>query len=112
MMAAERTFVPSNTLTPRRWALESRPLRVEPPPLVLDMSGSPCPVRPRSARGRHRDGGDLHGGVVLTMSPPAAPTGFGLVGEATDLGSELLTHDPGRDHRSGQLLGGSQNPVG
>ena len=30
--------VPSNTFTPRRWALESRPLRVEPPPLVLDMA--------------------------------------------------------------------------
>ena len=30
--------VPSNTFTPRRWALESRPFRVEPPPLVLDIS--------------------------------------------------------------------------
>src|SRR5436190_1235069 len=30
--------VPSNTLTPRRCALESRPLRVEPPPLVFDIS--------------------------------------------------------------------------
>ena len=32
--------VPSNTFTPRRWALESRPLRVEPPPLVFDMAPS------------------------------------------------------------------------
>ena len=33
--------VPPNTLTPRRCALESRPLRVEPPPLVFDMVGQP-----------------------------------------------------------------------
>src|SRR5437588_11425790 len=36
-MAPARTAVPSKVLTPRRWAVESRPLRVEPPPLVLDM---------------------------------------------------------------------------
>src|SRR5215207_9846242 len=33
-------LVPSNSLTPRRWALESRPLRVEPPPLVFDIGCS------------------------------------------------------------------------
>ena len=33
-------LLPPNTFTPRRWALESRPLRVEPPPLVLDMATS------------------------------------------------------------------------
>ena len=37
MMAPACTIVPSNTLTPSRWAFESRPLRVEPPPLVLDI---------------------------------------------------------------------------
>src|ERR1022692_4843503 len=38
MIEPAGTAVPSNTLTPRRWARESRPLRVEPPPLVLDIS--------------------------------------------------------------------------
>jgi hypothetical protein len=36
-------LVPSNTLTPKRCAWESRPLRVEPPPLVFDMSTSSQP---------------------------------------------------------------------
>ena len=31
------TAVPSNVFTPRRCAWESRPLRVEPPPLVFDI---------------------------------------------------------------------------
>ena len=34
-------LLPPNTFTPRRWALESRPLRVEPPPLVFDTGVSP-----------------------------------------------------------------------
>ena len=37
MMAPAGTTWPSNSFTPRRWALESRPFRVEPPPLVFDM---------------------------------------------------------------------------
>ena len=39
------TEVPSNSFTPRRWALESRPLRVEPPPFVLDMVNLPQALR-------------------------------------------------------------------
>jgi hypothetical protein len=31
------TDVPSKTFTPSRWAAESRPFLVEPPPLVLDI---------------------------------------------------------------------------
>ena len=40
MMDPAETVVPSKTLTPRRCARESRPLRVEPPPLVLDIVSS------------------------------------------------------------------------
>jgi hypothetical protein len=36
MMAPALTAVPSKTFTPSRWAAESLPLRVEPPPLVFD----------------------------------------------------------------------------
>ena len=36
MIAPAPTTVPSEAFTPSRWALESRPLRVDPPPLVLD----------------------------------------------------------------------------
>src|SRR6185295_6614121 len=39
MIVPALTLVPPNAFTPRRWALESRPLRVEPPPLVFDMAG-------------------------------------------------------------------------
>ena len=53
--------VPSYTFTPRRWALESRPFRVEPPPLVFDMCASAL-----------RDAGDLDGGVVLAVAPALA----------------------------------------
>src|SRR3954452_21305668 len=86
MMAPASTWVPSKTVTPRRWAAESRPLRVEPPPLVLDMSAVAL-----------RDAGDLDRGVLLPVAPVAAPVGLVLVGEASDLGAFLLAHHPGRD---------------
>jgi hypothetical protein len=37
MMLPVFTAVPSKVFTPKRWALESRPFLVEPPPLVLDI---------------------------------------------------------------------------
>src|SRR6516165_8080556 len=77
MIAPAGMVVPSNTLTPSRWACESRPLRVEPPPLVLDMW-----LAPRSA-GR-RDGGDLDGAVVLAVPPAPALAGLRLVGHGPD----------------------------
>ncbi len=40
MMEPAVTAAPSKRFTPRRCAFESRPLRVDPPPLVLDISGS------------------------------------------------------------------------
>src|SRR5580704_8600350 len=98
MIAPAGTLVPSNTLTPRRWAFESRPLRVEPPPLVLDISRSFPSAAVRSVLGRDRDGGDLHRGVVLAVAPPAAAAGLGLIGEPADLRSELFAHDARRHH--------------
>src|SRR5215213_8396509 len=98
MMVPARTAWPSNTFTPRRWALESRPLRVEPPPLVFDIWRS-CSA-PVAAGG---DPGDLDGGVVLAVPVPAPLAGLGLVREPVDLGPLGLAHDPGGDGGSRQL---------
>src|SRR4051794_20385573 len=99
MMAPAFTRVPSNTFTPSRWALESRPLRVDPPPLVFDIGGS-------SALG---DRGDLDGRVLLPV--PVAPPLVGppLVGEPVDLGTLGGTHHPPGHRRPGQLGRGSQH---
>ena len=67
------TAVPSNAFTPERCALESRPLRVEPPPLVFDMR-----VLLDLSQRRRRDGGDLHRGVALPVAPTAALVRLGL----------------------------------
>src|SRR5439155_12319345 len=93
MMAPAVTLPPSYTLTPSRWAAESRPLRVEPPPLVLDMSGLSCGCDRR----------DLDRRVPLTMTPVAALVGLVLVGEAPDLGPLGVAHDAGQHGRGGQV---------
>src|ERR1019366_8441496 len=80
------TAVPSNAFTPRRWAFESLPLRVDPPPLVFDIS--------LLALGR--DARDLDGRVLLAMAPAATLAGLRLVGEPPGLGGLLLA-----DHRRG-----------
>src|SRR5579862_8839941 len=83
------TVVPSKTLTPRRWAFESRPFRVEPPPLVLDISLSL--LVPAAA-----DAGDLDGRVALAVAPAPAGPGLRLVGEAAHLRPFGLAHHPCR----------------
>src|SRR3954468_16903878 len=92
MMAPGCTAVPSNTFTPRRLAAESRPLRVEPPPLVLDMSSS-----------APRDAGDLDHRVVLTMTPVPALVGLVLVGVPADLRALGLAHHASGHGRAGQI---------
>src|ERR1700749_4552510 len=96
------TAVPSKHFTPRRCALESRPLRVDPPPLVFDMVSSSW-----ESAGR-RDGGDLQRGVVLAVTPPATLVGLVLVGHGVDLRALLLAHDLRRHRRARQLRGGGQ----
>src|SRR5581483_2302048 len=104
MMEPAVTAVPSNSLTPRRCAVESRPLRVEPPPFVLDIADlSRLPGR--------RDGGDLQRGVVLAVTPPAALVGLVLVGHGVDLRTLLLAHDLGRDGGALQLVRRGQHGV-
>src|SRR5215213_8494997 len=99
MMAPDRTWWPSKHSTPRRCAAESRPFRVEPPPLVLDTSAP-------SGDPRHLDGG-----VVLAMAPTAAGPGLVLVGEAADLRALGLAHDGGGHRGAGQLVRGGGDGV-
>src|SRR5580658_7687515 len=74
------TDSPSEAFTPRRCALESRPFRVEPPPLVLDIS--------LLVGGRDRR--DLDRRVVLTVAPATAATRLGLVVVGVDLRARRL----------------------
>src|SRR3981189_914407 len=107
MMVAACTEGPPKLVTPRRWAFESRPFRVEPPPLVLDMSSdSFC----RRSAGR-RDRGDLDGRVPLAMTPALRLVRLVLVGEAADLRPELLAHHLGGDRGAGQGLWRGQDSV-
>src|ERR1700688_4501173 len=112
MIAPAGTLVPSYTFTPSRLDFESRPLRVEPPPFVLDTrtSLSALCASVSAARG-DRDRHDLDRGVLLAVAPAAPATCLGLVGEAPDLRTELLPHDSGGHHGPGELGRGGQDPV-
>src|SRR5579859_4475281 len=101
MIAPARTWVPSKTFTPRRWAAESRPLRVEPPPLVLDISSVLAPA----------DAGDLDGRVLLAVAPGLPAACLVLVGEALDLGALGLADDAARDGRAREFAGAGQHDV-
>src|SRR5580765_2267992 len=94
-------LVPSNTFTPRRWALESRPLRVEPPPLVFDIAGSSA----------LRDRDDLDDGVLLTMAVPAALVFLRLVGEPVDLRAFGGADDLARHRRTREGVGAGEHGV-
>src|SRR4051794_26153749 len=92
-------WVPPNTLTPRRCALESRPLRVDPPPLVFDMASA------------LRDGGDLDDGVPLAVPVAPALVGAPLVHEPVDLRPLGDADDAAPDGHPLELLGRGQDGV-
>ena len=73
MIVPAVTSVPLETLTPSRWAVESRPLREEAAPFFFDMCSA------------LRDRGDLDRRVLLTVAPPLPVVRLRLVGEAVDL---------------------------
>src|SRR5580700_1267830 len=102
MMAPARTAVPSNTFTPRRCALESRPLRVDPPPLVFDMLT--LVLAPA-------DAGDLDRCVLLTMAPRSAAPALVLIGEAADLGALGLAHHSRGNDRADQVGSTGQDGI-
>src|ERR687898_3186976 len=101
MIVPAEILVPSNSFTPRRWAFESRPLRVEPPPLVFDIAGSSA----------LRDRDDLDEGVLLTMAVTTALVLLLLVGEPVDLGALGEAHDLARHRGARQGVGAGQYGV-
>src|ERR1700691_5251091 len=93
MIEPALTASPSEALTPRRCALESRPFLVEPPPLVLDIS--------LLVGGRDRR--DLDRRVVLTVTPATAASRLGLVVVRVDLWARRAPAAPPRNRRAVQL---------
>ena len=91
------TSVPSYTLTPRRWAFESRPFLVEPPPLVFDMALS------------LRDSGDFDASKRLTVTPPTTVIAGILVNEAVDLGALDFVEHLGRNRSACEISGVRQH---
>src|SRR3954454_10132083 len=80
MISPPVTVSPANTFTPRRWALESRPLREEPRPFlcaILDLR-------------------DLDAGQLLPMAVGALVAPLGLELEHPDLVALLVRQDLGR----------------
>src|ERR1700730_4901828 len=102
MIVPARISVPAPTLTPRRCAAESRPLREEAAPFFFDMCG-PC-----SAGG---DRGDLDQGVPLAVTPAAALVRLRLVRRGVDLLAFALLDDPGPAPGLPELVGGGEDPV-
>src|SRR5258708_14980769 len=90
---------PRKRLTPSRWALESRPFRLDAAPFLCAISALP-PRRGASLLGSGRgrgDAGDPHLRVLLpvTQAPPVA--GLVLVVDHVDLGAAGRSQDLGGD---------------
>src|SRR5215210_5130489 len=101
MMVPAWILVPSNTFTPRRCAFESRPLRVDPPPLVFDIAGSSA----------LRDRDDLDDGVLLTMAVTTALVLLLLVREPVDLRALGHADDLARHRGAREGVGTGQHRV-
>src|SRR5215204_6331552 len=86
MISPPDTSSPANTLTPSRFALESRPLRLEPSPFLCAMSSLTL------LDARHLEPREL-----LAVAGRALVAALGLELEDADLGAALVPHDPGLD---------------
>src|SRR6185295_15271667 len=86
MISPPVTVSPANTFTPRRFALESRPLRLEPRPFLCAMSSGPLP-----------DAGHLEARQLLAVPGRALVAPLGLELEHADLWAALVA-DHGRLH--------------
>src|ERR1700760_4952896 len=88
MISPPVTVCPAKTFTPRRLALESRPLRLEPRAFLCGISSAPLPDR------READAREL-----LTVTRPALVAALGLELEHAELRAALVRHDLGADDR-------------
>src|ERR1700750_3240463 len=86
MISPPVTVCPANTFTPRRLALESRPLRLEPSPFLCAISSSPVADR------RDADARQL---LAVAGAPFVAALGLEL--EHAELRAALVRHDLGLD---------------
>src|SRR5450755_4750560 len=88
------TAWPPKRLTPSRWALESRPFRLEDAPFLCAISA----LLSRAGAGlAGADAGDLHLRVLLPVAKPAPVAGLVLVVDHVDLGAAGGSHDLGGD---------------
>src|SRR5689334_2364103 len=93
MISPPVTAWPAKTFTPRRLALESRPLRLEPRPFLCAISALLLVVL-RGLRARAAgDLGDLDAGQLLTVARPALVAPLGLELEDAQLGAALVSDD-------------------
>src|SRR3954466_8219450 len=91
MISPPVTVCPANTFTPRRLALESRPLRLEPRPLLCAISSAPLADR-RDADARQ----------LLAVARPALVAALGLELEHAELRPALVRDHLGADDRGRQ----------
>src|SRR5947209_14518807 len=104
MISAPVTDWPANTLTPRRLAFESRPLRDEPRPFLC-ATGNLLSGRPALGRAaRERNVGDLDAGQLLAVAGPALITALGLELDDAQLGAALLPDDPRRHAHAREVV--------
>src|ERR687895_2321969 len=85
MISPPLTTWPANTFTPRRWALESRPLRLEPRPFLCAIGGLLFLLGARAGRAGG-DARDLDPGQLLAGAGAAPVALLGAVLEDADLG--------------------------
>src|ERR1700760_3253629 len=93
MISPPVTVCPANTFTPRRLALESRPLRLEPRPFLCAISSAPLADR------RDADAREL---LAVAGAPLVAALGLEL--EHAELGAALVCHHLGLDDGGGQAV--------
>src|SRR4051812_9597156 len=86
MISPPVTVWPAKTFTPRRFALESRPLRLEPRPFLCAMSRLPL-----------ADRGDLDARQLLAVAGAALVSALGLELEDAQLRPALVRDDLGLD---------------
>src|SRR5215469_9506271 len=102
MISPAPTIWPPNRFTPSRWALESRPFRLEDAPFLCAISGSALLLRPGGGLGR-TDAGHSHLRVLLAVAEAATVTGLVPVVDHVDLGADRGAHDLGGDLVSAEL---------
>src|SRR5690348_11500053 len=93
MISPPDTVCPANTFTPRRFAFESRPLRLEPRPFLCAMAASAS------------DLGDADAGELLPVAGAPLVPALGLELEDAQLRPALVGHDLGRHGGLADRLG-------